>query len=140
VATSTTPSASDSRAAEQVPEAEPDAGSEHATDEGPETSTAEEEEPDREHFSDRLFAGLDDELEDDTLGNRRTRDRAPPPRSGGGVKQVDQFARQEGIQQREAFGDYLERVKDEEGIPHNQNFTWDELVELANEFRAHGGY
>ncbi|MDP9421339.1 MAG: RHS repeat-associated core domain-containing protein [Pseudomonadota bacterium] len=54
-------------------------------------------------------------------------------------KQVDRVAKEYGVNRRE-FGDYIERIKRAEGRRGDENFTPDELRQLAKEFKESGGY
>lgn len=50
-------------------------------------------------------------------------------------KQVDAAAREAGIKDRRAFGDYVEELKGQEGRGPSDNFSYGRLRELAEEFK-----
>jgi RHS repeat-associated protein len=54
-------------------------------------------------------------------------------------KMVDDAARQAGITDRRGFGDYVEEVKRASAKGGRDNFTWNGLLELADEWLKHGG-
>ena len=54
-------------------------------------------------------------------------------------KQVTDAARQAGIEDRRGFGKYIEKFKHEEGRGGSDNFTFEELLDLAEEFKQFGG-
>jgi RHS repeat-associated protein len=54
-------------------------------------------------------------------------------------KTVDFIARDEGITDRRGFGDFIESEKRALGMRGDENFTKDELRELARDFKQNGG-
>lgn len=73
---------------------------------------------------------------------RRGRRGGGRDRHGGGIKQIEQMARKHHMtpEQRRAFGDYVEQEKMMTGRGGADNFTWEELEQLAQEFLGHDGY
>lgn len=50
------------------------------------------------------------------------------------IKMVDDAANQVGIDRKE-FGNYIHEIKDDLGMKANQNFTYQELLEYAEEYK-----
>ena len=83
----------------------------------------------------------EEELEDlEELLEERRRERQRPGRGRGANRKdremVDSVAMEKGMSktQRQTFGDYIEEVKRQEGRGGADNFTRDELLDLADEF------
>lgn len=55
-------------------------------------------------------------------------------------KQVDDAAKQKGVKDRGGFGDFIEKEKKMQGRGGSDNFTYEELLDLADEFNESGGY
>lgn len=51
------------------------------------------------------------------------------------IKMVNDVANQVGINRKE-FGNYIHEIKEELGMRANQNFTYRELLELAEEYKS----
>jgi hypothetical protein len=54
-------------------------------------------------------------------------------------KQINTIVCQAGIQDRHAFGDFIEEEKALQGRGASANFSYDELVHLAKEYQTLGG-
>lgn len=54
-------------------------------------------------------------------------------------KMIDDVARIKGIKNRDDFGKFIERTKGKEGRGGADNYTWEELLDLADEFIELGG-
>ncbi len=54
-------------------------------------------------------------------------------------KQVDYVAREQGVTDRSGFGNYIESAKRSEGRRGDENYTIDDLRDLAREFKQNGG-
>jgi RHS repeat-associated protein len=54
-------------------------------------------------------------------------------------KQIDDAARQAGVQDRRGFGKFIEAEKHATGQDPSDNFTYDELLDLAEQFKNDGG-
>ena len=54
-------------------------------------------------------------------------------------RQIDAAAREAGITDRKGFGNYIEEVKGKSGRGGRDNFSWDDLLVLAQEFLDAGG-
>lgn len=54
-------------------------------------------------------------------------------------RMVDDAARRAGISDRAGFGKFIETEKRATGRGGADNFTWEELLELADQFKSHGG-
>ena len=52
---------------------------------------------------------------------------------------IDNAAREAGITDRHGYGDYIEELKGHSGRGGRGNFSWEELLEIAEEFRNAGG-
>jgi hypothetical protein len=53
-------------------------------------------------------------------------------------KQIDAAARQAGVEDRNGFGDFIESEKKAMGRGGSENFTWEELLDLAEQFKSGG--
>lgn len=54
-------------------------------------------------------------------------------------RMVDDAARQAGVADRAGFGKFIEAEKRATGRGGADNFTWEELLDLAGQFKSHGG-
>lgn len=54
-------------------------------------------------------------------------------------RMVDDAARRAGISDRTGFGKFIETEKRATGRGGADNFTWEELLDLADQFKSHGG-
>lgn len=59
--------------------------------------------------------------------------------NSGDKKQIDSVAREAGITDRKGFGNYIEELKGKSGRGGRDNFTWEELLTIAQEFLDAGG-
>lgn len=55
------------------------------------------------------------------------------------LKQVNDAAKEAGIKDRRNFGKFIEKEKKAEGRGASDNYTYDELLQLAKDFKANGG-
>ena len=53
-------------------------------------------------------------------------------------KMIEEMAKEQGVDRWE-FGDFIEGIKDRDGIGHSERFTWDQLGKYAEEFKNYGG-
>lgn len=54
------------------------------------------------------------------------------------ARMVDDAARHAGVSDRAGFGKFIEAEKRATGRRGADNFTWDELLELADQFKSQG--
>ena len=54
-------------------------------------------------------------------------------------KMVNDAARHAGLSDRDGYGDFVEQEKFAAGRRGDQNYSWAELLDLAEEFKSHGG-
>jgi hypothetical protein len=88
-----------------------------------------------------FFNQEEEELEDlDEELKKRQREKQRFGRGRGANRKdremVNSIAREKGMDkiQRQQFGDYIEKIKRQEGRGGSDNFTRDELLDLADEF------
>ena len=85
-----------------------------------------------------MSKGYNDNGEKIARGGREPRETKAGANSAD-KKQIDDAARRTGITDRRGFGDYVEELKGASGRGGRDNFTWDELLEIAQDFRSAGG-
>jgi hypothetical protein len=80
--------------------------------------------------------------DDDDEGRRYSRSGREGRGTGANradARQIADAARRAGIEDRRGFGDFVENVKAGQGRGGADNFTFQELLDLAEEFKAQGG-
>ncbi len=79
----------------------------------------------------------DDECEDESKEKSNYREKTRGANRSD-RKQIDAAARQAGVDDRNGFGDFIESEKKAMGRGGSDNFTWDELLDLAEQFKNGG--
>jgi hypothetical protein len=95
-------------------------------------------------FNEESEVGTESEDEDGNYaGTGRDKNKRGREKTKGANKkdkqQIDDVANSKGIKNRRKFGKFVEEVKRSEGRGGSDNFGYDELLELADEYKNNGG-
>jgi len=77
-------------------------------------------------------------VDDDSPRDRRIAEGRSRGANRADGRMVDDVARRAGISNRSGFGKFIESEKRAAGRGGADNFTWEELIDLAAEFKANG--